>query len=360
MQVVAVADDLSGATETLAALGLWGAKVWLNTDSPKDFLNELDSGNDMVIDTNSRLLSTAQARLSAKKIRNLLSNAQRSALVFRKVDSLLRGNIATEVEEALDQGPVVIALANPETGRTNVDGSVLVKGVALHETGLWDLEEHEPWRSIGAALGNLPSVVIPLVKVRSGVQELAQALIECANARAIAICDAETDTDLDAIAQATRQITDVQLIGTAGLARAIARIVRPTHKAVQAPSVMARNVMVIVGSGAEASRRQVAELDKQGTKSYIFGVEGTDKPSIDSAIGSSLVLTGGETARVFLESMGIEWVKPFAEIENGLIASTTSNSQIVVIKPGSYGDDQTLIRAVNYIKNFSNKEMSQR
>ena len=290
----------------------------------------------------------------------MISNAHRDALVFRKVDSLLRGNIAAEAEEASNHGLVVVALANPETGRTTIGGSVLVNGLPLHQTGLWEHETEEPWQSIGEALGNLPSQVIPLSKVREGAGELAKALLDCANSNSIAICDCETESDLDAIALACSDIAHVQLIGTAGLARAISRLVRKPQQEKQAPSVLSRKVMVIVGSGAEASKRQVAELEKQGTKAYLFGDEASEKPSIDLAMGSSLVLTGGETARAFMESMGIQWVKPFAEIENGLIASTTSNSQIVVIKPGSYGDDQTLIRAVNYIKNFSNIEMSQR
>jgi hypothetical protein len=40
---------------------------------------------------------------------------------------------------------------------------------------------------------------------------------------------------------------------------------------------------------------------------------------------------------------------PFTEIENGVVCSIASNGQIVITKPGSYGDDLALVRAVNFI-----------
>jgi 4-hydroxythreonine-4-phosphate dehydrogenase len=359
MQLVAVADDLSGATETLAALGLWGSKVWLNTDNPKALLNEIIAGQDLVIDSNSRPLSRVDAKRKAQQIAKVLSNLPEDALAFRKIDSLLRGNIATEVEEALNFGPVIFAPANPKTGRTTVDAVVHVNGAPLHMTDLWNAENSKPWDSITHALGKIPSVPIALQVVREGREKLVQTLKRQAKLGQVIICDAETDADLDAIAAAALQVGKIQIFGTAGLARAIARIYRPNTNSAISPTAVSQDVLVVVGSIAEASKRQVEELGKNGIKTFTFRAQDGEVPKLEDAVRSSLVLTGGETARVFLETLGISWVRPFEEIENGMIASSTSTSQVVVIKPGSYGDDQTLIRAVNYIKNYSKMETSQ-
>ena len=74
MQVIAVADDLSGATETLAALGLWGSRVWLKTTNPKVLLNEIKDRQNLVIDSNCRQVGPEQARLMLREIYNVLTN----------------------------------------------------------------------------------------------------------------------------------------------------------------------------------------------------------------------------------------------------------------------------------------------
>ncbi len=356
MQIVAVADDLSGATETLAALSLWGAKVWLNTENPTVLLDELQAANSFVIDSNTRLMSEVDAGHKAKQIAGILANSAKELIIFHKVDSLLRGNLAAEVEEAKVHGPVVLAVANPETDRTTLNGVVLVRGLEMHLTDLWSSESGQPWASIAQSLGTASSIVVSLDSVRRGPFELAKVLAEHAKSDSVMICDSETDEDLDAIAAAAQQICNVQLFGSAGLARALARIVRPSVASTETPTNVSREVTVIVGSNASSSNRQVAHLDELGIKWMTFRPEHDQEASFNAAIGSSLVLTGGATARAILENLGVEWLRPFHEIETGMVASSTSTSQAVVIKPGSYGDDHTLVRAVQYLMNISKQK----
>jgi 4-hydroxythreonine-4-phosphate dehydrogenase len=356
MQIVAVADDLSGATETLAALSLWGAKVWLNTENPTVLLDELETAKSFVIDANTRLMSEVDAGHKAKQIAGILANSARDLVIFHKVDSLLRGNVAAEVEESKVHGPVVIAVANPETDRTTVNGVVLVRGLEMHLTDLWSSEASQPWASIAKSLGGASSIVVSLDSVRRGPFELAKVLTEHARSGSVIICDSETDADLDAIAAATQQIRNVQLFGSAGLARALARVLRPSVASTETPRNVSNEVTVIVGSNASASKSQVAHLDELGIRWLTFRPEHGQEASFDEAIGSSLVLTGGATARAILENLGVDWLRPFHEIETGMVASSTSTFQTVVIKPGSYGDDQTLMRAVRYLINISQQK----
>lgn len=360
MQVVGVADDLSGATETLAALGLWGARVWLNTQNPNGLLNEIQLGKDLVIDTNSRQLLSGEAKLAAKHSANLISNLPTGSLVFRKVDSLLRGNLAEEIAEATAQGPVVIALANPQTGRTTVQGKVLVNGQPLELTNIWQLEQSQPWATVGAAIAQTPFIELSLDAVRAGGDELLKTIRAAADQNLAIICDAETDQDLDAIAQASITLENVQLIGTAGLAKAVGKIVRPNALEVQFPDVRNHDVAVVVGSGAKASQRQLQVLANHGISANSLGQGLAALPALDVGQSASLVLTGGETARAVLDELGVEWIMPFTEIENGVVCSIASNGQIVITKPGSYGDDEALLRAVNFLKELSKQKESQK
>lgn len=360
MQVVAVADDLSGATETLAALGLWGSKVWLNTENPKGLLNEIDSGKDLVIDANSRQLKPHDAKLKAKHAANLVSNLPNDALVFRKADSLLRGNLAVDVAEAALHGPVVMAMANPETGRTTVDGKVLVNGQALEATNLWHLEKTKPWPSIAAAISPLTFIEIPLEQVRSDTAKLVEILRDAAATKQVIICDSETTEDLDSIVKASSGISHVQFVGTAGLAKALGKSIRPQSPTIGFPEVRNHDVAVVVGSGAEASQKQLQVLANHGIHAYSLGQGLAALPALDVGQSASLVLTGGETARVVLDELGVDWIRPFIEIENAVVCSEASNGQIVVTKPGSYGDEEALLRSVNFLKQLSKHEMSQK
>ncbi|MBI0320661.1 four-carbon acid sugar kinase family protein, partial [Streptomyces javensis] len=74
------------------------------------------------------------------------------------------------------------------------------------------------------ALGGLPTALVPLTTVRSSRPTLLTALRAAAVAGRVAICDAETDADLDAIVAAS--LADgpgMRLVGSGGLALAVGR-----------------------------------------------------------------------------------------------------------------------------------------
>lgn len=86
-----------------------------------------------VFDLHSRRSDPARA---SRDVRSVLQSSDGSEIV-KKIDSLLRGNIAAEVGElSRDGSPVIVAAGLPRQGRTVQDGVVLVDGVALHSTDL--------------------------------------------------------------------------------------------------------------------------------------------------------------------------------------------------------------------------------
>src|SRR4051794_31139623 len=102
--MLVVADDLSGAVEAAAVLGL--RRIALRP------------GGDGVIDLNTRLLSPERA---AARIRALCERPR-----FKKIDSQLRGNVRAELE-ALG-GELVVAPALPVEGRIVRGGVLYVDG----------------------------------------------------------------------------------------------------------------------------------------------------------------------------------------------------------------------------------------
>ncbi|MFD3380360.1 four-carbon acid sugar kinase family protein [Streptomyces sp. NPDC058697] len=214
-RVFALADDLSGAAETAAALGLRG-RILLGpaTAPPRD-------GESVVLDLDTRQLAPEDA---ASAVLAALAYAD-GGVVLKKIDSLLRGNLAAEAAAyATGATGVVIAPALPVAGRTVREGVVNLHGTALHTTDAWRAEPGAAPVSVGAALGGVPTRVVPLATVRAPEPALYDRLRALVAEGYHPVCDAETDADLDAIAEAALRLgPGIRLMGTGGLAAALGR-----------------------------------------------------------------------------------------------------------------------------------------
>lgn len=129
--LAAVADDLTGAAE-LAAVG-WRrgltAEVLIEPRvAPRASL--------AVLDTDSRTRSVDEARARSRRAGEWLLGS-RPGLVYKKVDSVLRGWVKAETEEllrTLERPRALLVPANPGLGRVVRDGRYLVEGRPVHET----------------------------------------------------------------------------------------------------------------------------------------------------------------------------------------------------------------------------------
>lgn len=393
--VLALADDLSGAAETSVALGLPG-QVLLGP-SPEGFpalsSTSADAGT-VVVDLDSRQLTGDEA---GRAVRAVTARAPEGATLFKKVDSLLRGNLAAETAAwAEGCAGVVIATALPAAGRTVRDGVVRLDGVPLHATDLWQAESRAAPESVAAALGGVPTAPVPLAVVRSGSHVLQDALRACFAQGRHPVCDAETDADLDAIARAGFELgPEVRLLGTGGLAGAVGRVlgraVRPSEQAPPPPNAPASlgsgrpPLLVVVGSAAPSAARQVSHLVAEGAhhvpftaddllragRPLVVPAEGVTVVRIAgllapgsarrlvaalaetvaaSAYDCDLVLTGGETARRVLDALRVRHLRPVGQIHHGAVHSHTPDGRHVVTRPGSYGEADSLLRIVRALR----------
>ncbi|MCX2730142.1 four-carbon acid sugar kinase family protein [Saccharopolyspora sp. NFXS83] len=396
-RVLALADDLSGAAETAAALlpAFGTGELRLSGTRPEHryaHTAQAVVSNLVVVDLDSR---HGPAEPTAAAVDHALRDrGARSAHTFIKIDSLLRGNVAATLSAA---GPVVFAPALPTAGRTVRGGVLHLRGVALHETAAWRAEPAAPPTGIAELLAPGPCRHVPLDAVRS--PDLPAALRASLAAAEIPLCDGETDSDLDAVVAATLALgsatAGVRLAGSGALAAALGRAL-PPHASATAPAPnSAHGLLFVVGTAERTAREQVRRLVAAGARqvpldaSALLGGEAdagritgalrrapvvltVDAPDgVDPAQSRALVqgladtarravaaadrpvdlvLTGGETARRVLDALGVPALAPLAQIHHGAVHSRAPGGTSVVTRPGSFGEADSLVRIAEHLR----------
>lgn len=137
--ILVLADDFTGAAEIAAvghAFGL-SAAVAADRARPRQACRLL------VRDTDSRL---APADEAARIVSCVAGRLPPDVRLFKKVDSVLRGNVLAEVEalaRLAGRNRVLLVPANPGMGRTIRDGRYFVRGVPIHRTA-FARDPHHP------------------------------------------------------------------------------------------------------------------------------------------------------------------------------------------------------------------------
>jgi len=260
-----VADDLSGAADCAIAFAAAGRRtvVALDASAPR--------GNVTVIaaDTDTRRLSPADAAARVADVWVALRAPGRR--LYKKIDSTLRGNWATEVAAlAWLAGPAIVAPAFPATGRAVRNGGVFVHGVPLDETETWQLEHAGRDARLASMLEatGLVTAHIGLDTLRQAPQTIAATVAAAARQGIGAlIVDAETSDDLAALARLTASLdTPFFWVGSGGLSRELAALPElfdaAASSAQRLPSADVAHgpVLVLVGSLSAVSERQCAML----------------------------------------------------------------------------------------------------
>jgi uncharacterized protein YgbK (DUF1537 family) len=408
MTLLIIADDLSGAADCAIAFAGAGLSTVVTLDAPHD----TGDASVVAIDTDTRRLSGAHAAehtLSA--YRTLLKPGQR---LYKKIDSTLRGNWASEVAALQSHaGLAIVAPAFPATGRTTLQGKVLVNGQPLESTDTWKLEHADRSANIDTLLegAGLRTAKLTLDTLRGDADALAGHIVEMAHSDIQAlIVDAQTAEDLKALAIVTANLSaPLFWVGSGGLARELAALADVLSASGTSP-VFAREkhapTLVLVGSLSGVSERQCALLKQRASIGELVvppavlrqGVAHADWAGWEMRIGEylrrgedlllrigrdeafdpaegarlstllaalvrphfadvgGLVATGGETARAMLEAVGIGSLQLLCEIEAGVafgrpIATRHGHRPGVVTKAGAFGTDHALYAAWLHMNN---------
>ncbi len=281
-----VADDLTGACDSslpfLAGgpvlVGLWPYVP----DQPGRLACA-------AVTTESRAEQASTARTRSR----LAAGRLRFDLLYRKLDSMLRGHPAADLAASLDivGGRCLVAPALPGEGRTTVGGI-------------------QRW---------------------PGGQSDLRRMLACLDAR-VEPRDAVTDADLDRVAREALARGDRLLAGSAGLAAALARALGLAPPP-RPPALACAHPLAVVGSRAAVAQATFA-------RARGWEVQEVGPGELPVLRGhDALVLTGGETAARVLGHTGTEVLElvgealpltPLARVRGGRL----DGLPVVLTRPG--------------------------
>ncbi len=312
MRVCVVADDLTGACDSAVhflALGSVGVSIWPASSAPQaDYVG---------ISTESRLERPDESFERSKQVAGMVRRAGID-LLFRKVDSLLRGNVSADLQGTIIEwgGAVVLAPALPQEGRITLDG-------------------RQKWQ--GGQIDILELLSEAGLEVQSGTPDQARP-------GAVTICDAATDSDLRTIANRIVHSRN-RLIpsGTAGLASQLAAALglRPAPRSRPASN----DPIALIGSPAALEQGRFAS--EHGGKVLVLG-PGELPSSIEGS--DAVLVTGGETASRVLHWLGADSLDLCGEllpgVPVGLCRGGPHDGMPFALKSGSFGSIDAVSRGL--------------
>ncbi|HUG10333.1 MAG TPA: four-carbon acid sugar kinase family protein [Opitutaceae bacterium] len=158
--IVVIADDLSGAAELAGAATCLGLRAEVHTRFQAGA-----SADVVAVDANTRSLPQEHAAHVTREI-TLTIAAANPEWVYKKCDSVLRGNVLVEIRAvmtATGRARALLISANPARGRVIRGGRYFVNGESLEMTAFAHDPEHPRQTAVVAELlgGDLARVQTP-------------------------------------------------------------------------------------------------------------------------------------------------------------------------------------------------------
>ncbi|HCL80236.1 MAG TPA: hypothetical protein DIC53_09755 [Synergistaceae bacterium] len=395
---VVIADDLTGSNDTGIQFLEAGYRSLVILDPAE--LSSLEDHGATVVDTESRNAAAAEAARVMGAVADYLEPMRGRRIVYKKVDSTLRGNIAVEVavlEHRLGLPVTVFAPAYPRNGRTVRDGLLLLDGVPVAETEMGrdprkpvvtsslqkTLRGEEGWETVRhVARDAIRNGYIPRILSEAG-------------GRGTFSFDGETEEDLRSIVAGVTEVAapeDVLWVGSAGLAAAL---VTPKPVLLVVGSLSQKSVdqaRYVSGRGiahpvpvdvetllecrddevrrASAAVTAILRSGRNALLSSSFDAEQSPvRRSADEAQGISralaaivaqvlrnvgtggLFVTGGEVAVEVVRALGGRGVRLVREVEPGIplvrLLGGPHDGLPVVTKAGGFGGEATMANCVD-------------
>lgn len=274
-----IADDLTGGADTgarFAACGLSTLMVSLQKGSGAVDCSAYPNRDVLVVNTDTRGMPPGRAFRTVSQI----FQSYREDLfpvIYKKIDSTLRGNIGSEIDAILKATKIPLAFfapSFPEQSRAVVGGILIVNGnplaladVSRRRSGSRDSHVQK----ILAQQSFHSSAVIDLHRVAVSAVGLREAIErEKQGGARILIFDAFRRRDLEHIAAAAFEMDRLPLfVGSAGLAGEVAKFLATQESAAGTmPFRGGReafpNVFIICGSKSGITHEQIAHVENAG------------------------------------------------------------------------------------------------
>jgi uncharacterized protein YgbK (DUF1537 family) len=271
-----IADDLTGGADTGAQFAKRGLSTLLiSLRKPSvDFTRYLER-DVLVMNTISRGLSPDKA-FDAVSGSVKRYDKRDFPIIYKKIDSTLRGNIGYEIDAILQETKIpicFIAPSYPEQRRALVGGIMMVGERPLSlteiahdsispvkESHVSKLLRNQSRQKIGR---------IDLTCVASGREELLKAVKgEQKKGKRILIFDAVSRQDLTNIAEVACSMDSMPLfVGSAGLAEEVAKKLSPESRETlsfqKKPAKKFRHIFIVSGSGSEVTHQQLERVGRR-------------------------------------------------------------------------------------------------
>jgi D-threonate/D-erythronate kinase len=352
-RVVILADDLTGACDSGVAFLSAGYSVRVVLGPPPSSAE--GQADVTAFTTETRNASADEARERVAEYSAAAICGEVASIVFKKIDSAARGHLGAETMAALEACGATLAMvtpAFPETERTVHSGILSVRDCSGQDARI-SLRDQFP---------QVDSTEIDFLHAGFGVNLLVGIDRAIANRTRILICDAETQEDLDRLAEAGIQMQQSLLwAGSAGLARALAKVLPGPVDEIEKPAALrAGRVLLFAGTTHPVTVLQIAHLREHlaGAEDAIFDVEfgETSREEIRAAVSAgpvgSLILTGGDTAWLVLRSLEASSLVLAGELAPGIpwgfVEGGAADGCVVVTKSGGFGDRDALVRAFEF------------
>ena len=333
-EIAILADDLTSAADGTAPFVTRGLKASIGRGQPPRQTRAV-----VAVDSGSRSATPSQA---IKTIAQLTAQLATRTILYKTVDSTLRGHVTTELEacfKASGRTTLVFAPAFPAGGRTTVGGIQLVDGVPVSES-VYGRDPVHPARH-SALIDLVPSCI-----------------------RDVVLLDAVTQDELDSQVAAMAEPESILWVGSPGMAAALARRFVPEATPASPVDGTDSHVLVVIGSANPRSHRQADHIQRISGITLLRGPsERKDNPVAvlhqlaadaaqelrDPGIGA-LIATGGDTMEAILDLINVREFEILQELDPGFPLGRArlgdGRALLLAMKAGGFGNDDALERAI--------------
>lgn len=403
--IIILADDLTGANDAAIHFAKNGFSTIVKVSSNE--VRDIIPGNNyevISINTDTRSVSGEEAYARIYEISREIKNSYNN-LLYKKIDSILRGNPAAELEAVMDatnNNLAIVAPSFPDNNRALSQGILSAPNLKIDVVKTFSLNMQKKVQKI------------PLHIVRGGENQIYSFIKqEDLNSGIVFILDACTNDDLKIIKNAINLIKEPKIIcGSAGLATQLSETdARYLNNRTLLKNNKDNNLIIVaIGSYKLETARQLKNLSvyynlpiitletnlivrgdeekvinhcldalikqiKQGNKILLLSIDtlhdnmkiNLENLRIVNTIGKivqriydaydiyAIVSAGGDTSLGICKTLSTAYIRPIDEIQPGIpvgiMIDGLNDSIVMVTKSGGFGDENALIEVMKYLNN---------
>ena len=264
IKLLVAADDFTGALDTGVQFAKQGIGTWVTTHVNVDFGSINKDIEVLVVDTETRHKSPDEAY---KIVCKLIKKATDFGIgqIYKKTDSVLRGNIGSELLGAMEGAgcdKLMFVPAFPDNDRTTENGIQYVSAVPIAESHF----AKDPFTPVCKSF--IPDIIgqyapVKTTIVKSGELEEAADFKE---SHGIFIFDAKTNDELEHIGRILVKSKQTKLMaGCAGFAGVLHTILDFNRRTLE-PVIRGNNILLVSGSVNDTAIEQMSHAKQTGFK----------------------------------------------------------------------------------------------